>query len=165
MSIFENFFNPKPKPEIPRPYTLKEREAEYKVSRQKETEKVRQKDKETLEEAKSRFVLERPQLEKRLWEISRRLKELDTAIESMSESKPSGEIRKILDQEFHLNSAGAMRPPNMSYEEWEPILKDSRKAVQELKRQAYARLEKYQKERYQLIGEKEEIERRIQRGY
>ncbi|MBI2670242.1 MAG: hypothetical protein HYX20_03810 [Candidatus Yanofskybacteria bacterium] len=119
-----------------------------------------------IQEAKRKFVAEKPKLEQRLWAIPAELENLKRALE---ESKGL-DMRKILDKEFELNSA--LSPvdstnPNRQreYEEWTRALKDSKQATQQMKADLGRRIDEYQKKIYELEKEKSEIEKRIQRGY
>ncbi len=119
-----------------------------------------------LEEAKRKFVVEKPKLEQRLTQIPVKIKELEEGLTRMK----GPEMRKILDKEFELNSA--LSPIDSTdprrareYEEWVRALHDSRAATQEMKADLGRRIDKYQSEISGLEREKRGIESRIQRGY
>jgi len=152
--------------EAPRPRTYEQRQAELKAQGQKEREQAREEDKRNLEEAKRRFVAEKPKLEQRLGAIPAEIENYRRGLEEMK----GPDMKKILDKEFELNSKQSpidSTDPNRQreYEMWVRALDDSRKATQYLKADLGERIDKYQKKISELEKEKSDIERRIQRGY
>lgn len=164
MGIFDKF---KLKTEAPpRPRTLEQREAESKAQTQLEIEQAREEDRKNLEEAKRKFVAEKPKLEQRLWAIPKEIENYKQGLEEMK----GPDMRKILDKEYELNSALSpvdSTDPNRvrEYEAWVRALKDSKQATQQMKVDLGRRIDEFQKKIGELEAEKSEIERRIQRGY
>jgi hypothetical protein len=160
MPTFKEFLGIKPKAEAE-----KEPEPMEEVAR-KEREAARQA---KLEEAKRKFVVEKPKLEKRLSEIPAEIEDFKRRLEISR----GPDMRKILDKEYELNAALSpvdATDPNRrrEYEDWASALKDSRAVTQEMKAHLGRQIDEYSKKISDLENEKRKIEERFQqdqRGY
>lgn len=165
MSVLEKIF--KPKTEVPpRGRTQEEREASSRAESQRAREKAAEEDRQRIEEAKQKFVTEKPKLERRLTEIPGEIENYQRGLEELK----GPEMRQILDKEFKINSSLSPIDSTDSsrareYERWVQARKDSQRAVQSQKADLGRRIDNYQKQINELGREKTEIERRIQRGY
>ncbi|OHB17362.1 MAG: hypothetical protein A2913_00900 [Parcubacteria group bacterium RIFCSPLOWO2_01_FULL_40_65] len=106
-----------------------------------------------------KFESEKPDLGKRLAEISEQPQNLKEALKSME----GLEMRKILDKEYELNSAQSpidATDPNRrrEYDEWVHAFHESRQATQELKKDLERRIEARKMEIYKLGEEQRKIE-------
>jgi chaperonin cofactor prefoldin len=154
MPTFKEYFGIKPKQPKEEKGTERQGEGEDKKALE-------------LEEAKRKFVVEKPKLERRLAEIPVKIKELEEGLTRMK----GPEMRRILDKEFELNSAMSPDSTDQSprgrreFEDWQRAINISKGGTQEMKADLGRRIDGAQKEISGLEKEKREIESRIQRGY
>ena len=167
MSIFEKFKSKPKKTDQERWAGIdKENAARVEQERAAAREQARKEDAADLEQAKEKFQKEKPKLEQRLQEIPKEIEDKTRIVAELT----GPDMRKILDQEYKLNSA--LSPVDSTdssrqreYEMWVQANEDGRRAVKSQKADLGVRIDKYRKQIRELEVEKTEIERRIQRGY
>lgn len=165
--MFEKIFEPKPKQEVPRPHTQEEREAESRRRSEEIRARARQEDEQDMEEARRKFELEKPNLQKRLEEIPREIAEIEQSLTEMQ----GQEMRKILDRGHQLNSSlspiSSTDPSRQrEYDMWAQALGESKRATAQMKQDLEARIQKKKAEADKLKQEEmATIQQRMERGY
>ena len=119
-----------------------------------------------LAEAREKFGLERPQLERRLADIRKEMDDLNGLLEHLK----GPTMRQVLDNEHRLNSALSpvdSTDPNKAqeYEMWAKDLEENRGVMVQVKASLEERIKAKEDARLKLRIEQGDLEQRTQRGY